>query len=198
VPVRVFIAVQLPEPVKDRIARTQNELRDALPGRSFRWTRPEQLHVTLKFLGNVESDRVEDLSRSVNRACGGFGVLELRAGGIAAFPDLRRPRVVWTHVEERDQRLLPLQRIVDETTAGFTSERPHETFTGHVTLGRCKTIARAQTATLARLAQAMADRCFGEWTADDIAIVRSELASGGSRYTTLATIRLAGHAMLLP
>jgi 2'-5' RNA ligase len=65
-------------------------------------------------------------------------------------------------------------------------------------MGRCKTIARAETATLARLAQTMGDRHFGKWKADDIAIVRSELASGGSRHTTLATVRLAGHAMLLP
>jgi RNA 2',3'-cyclic 3'-phosphodiesterase len=198
VPVRVFIAVRLPEPVKDQIARTQNELRDALPGKSFRWTRPEQFHVTLKFLGNVESDRLEDLSRSVRLACEGFGILELSAAGIGAFPTLRRPRGVWTHVEERRQRLLLLQRIVDETTAGFTSERPHEAFTGHVTMGRCKAIARAETATLARLALTMGDRHFGEWTADDIAIIRSELASGGPRHTTLATVRLAGHAMLLP
>jgi RNA 2',3'-cyclic 3'-phosphodiesterase len=188
---RVFIAIPLPEQVKDEIERAQEELRGALPEECIRWTKRWQFHLTLKFLGDVESQRLEALMNSVGRACEGFGVLQLRAGRIGFFPDLRHPRVVWTRVHDGRQRLPVLQRAVETATAGFTSEEPEGTFTGHVTLGRCKTIKGSQADILAKLAKAMEGRFFGEWTADRIDIIRSELASGGSRYTTLAAVPLA-------
>ena len=186
----MFIAVSLPEPVKDAISLAQNEFREALTLKSVRWTKREQLHVTLRFLGEVASHRVEALVGRARRAGERSGVLELRAAGIGMFPHSRRPRVLWTHVHERRERLSVLQRSVQEATADFTTERPERTFTGHVTLGRCKTITRAQAETLTRLARAMENRAFGEWMADRIEIVRSELGPGGSRYTTLAEVPL--------
>jgi 2'-5' RNA ligase len=187
----VFIAVPVPEPVKDSIVVAQNELRDALPPKAIRWTKREQLHVTLRFLGEVESDRVDALILCTRRACERTGALDLRAGGIGMFPHSRRPRVLWTHAHERRERLTVLQRSVEDATAEFTSERAEKTFTGHVTLGRCHAITRAQAALLTRLARAMESRAFGEWTADRIDIVRSELGPGGSHYTTLAEVPLA-------
>ena len=188
---RVFIAVPLPEPVKHSISVAQSKLRDALPSKSVRWTKREQLHVTLCFLGKVDSQRVEALIVSARRAAAQSGLLELRAGGIGMFPHRRRPHVLWTHVHERRDRLSGLQRRVAEATADFTNERPEKTFTGHVTLGRCHALTRAQAAMLAGLADAMDNRAFGEWTADRIEVVRSELGPGGSRYTTLAEIPFA-------
>lgn len=79
---RVFIAISLPEQVKDEIERAQEELRGALPAECVRWTKRGQFHLTLKFLGDVESRRLEALTDSVGRACEGFGILQLRAGRI--------------------------------------------------------------------------------------------------------------------
>ena len=67
-------------------------------GRCVRWAKREQFHLTLKFLGNVESRRLEALTASIRGACAGLGVLQLRAGRIGFFPDARRPRVIWTSV----------------------------------------------------------------------------------------------------
>ena len=188
----MFVAVPLPEPVKDSIERAQRELRSALPETSVRWTKRDQFHVTLRFLGDVESLQVDDLIRSVRGACGGLGALELRAAGIGMFPNPHRPRVVWAHVDDRQERLASLQRAVEHASAAFTSEKPERTFTGHVTLGRCRTIGRGEAAKLLTLATSMERRLFGEWTADSIEIVRSELGPGGSRHTTLAVVPLAG------
>jgi 2'-5' RNA ligase len=188
---RVFIAISLPEHVKDEIERAQEELRDALPRGSVRWTKRGQWHLTLKFLGEVESQRLESLVNSVRRACEEFGVLQLRARRIGFFPDARHPHVVWTRVHDGRERLPLLQRAVETATAGFTSEEPEGTFSGHVTLGRCTTIKRPLAEILSKLAEAMENRFFGEWTADRIEVIRSELASGGSRYTTLAAVPLA-------
>src|ERR1039458_2056675 len=89
---RLFIAVTIPEEVKAKIAEAQSELRRALPERSVRWTKREQFHLTLRFLGNVDAPRVEALEEALRAACRGFSALWLSARGIGFFPDLRFPR----------------------------------------------------------------------------------------------------------
>ena len=191
---RLFIAISLPERVKDEIEKAQNELRGAVPEGSVRWTKRGQLHLTLKFLGNVEAQRLEALASELARACEQFGALRLRARQIGFFPGHRRPRVVWAGVDDLPERLPVLQRTVEAATAGFTGEEPEKTFTGHVTLGRCKAIQRPHAEMLAKAAKTMERRFFGEWTADRIEIIRSELGSGGSRYTTLFAVPLAAES----
>jgi 2'-5' RNA ligase len=183
---RIFIAVPIPEPVKDALERVQAELRRALAPRSVRWSRRDQLHVTLRFLGNVESQQVDELIRSVRHACEAFGVLQLRAFRIGMFPSPNRPRVLWTGVADQGHRLAALQRRVEEASAAFTHEKPEPAFVGHVTLGRCKAITRRDASTLGALAVSMERRSFGDWAADRVEIIRSELGAGGSRHTTLA------------
>jgi len=191
-PYRIFVAISLPEDVRHAITAAQAELRGALPPECVRWTKPGQFHLTLKFLGGVEVHRLEALSGSVRGACEGLGRLPLRAGQIRFFPTPRHPRVVWVRVQDRFDRLSDLQRAVETATADFTSERPEGTYTGHITLGRCQRIKRPQAESLAKLAAAMENRLLGEWTAETVDIIRSELSSSGSRYTTLATCPLGG------
>ena len=95
---------------------------------------------------------------SVRGACEGFEVLQLRAEQIGCCPNLSHPRVVWARVHDGQERLPLLQRAVETATAGFTSERPEGTFTGHVTLGRCQAINRRQAELLAKLASACVNR----------------------------------------
>jgi 2'-5' RNA ligase len=194
---RLFIAISLPERVKDEIEKAQNELRGAVPEGSVRWTKRGQLHLTLKFLGDVEAQRLEALASSLARACEQSGALRLLARRIDFFPGLRHPRVVWVGVDDVPERLPVLRRTVEAATAGFTGEEPEKTFTGHVTLGRCKAIKRPQAEILAKAAKTMEQRFFGEWTADRIEIIRSELGSGGSRYTTLFAVSLAAETGLV-
>src|SRR5688572_14114046 len=92
--IRAFIALPIPEAVKAEIGRVQDELRRALPEHCVRWTKREQLHLTLRFLGNVETTCVLELTNAVGAACQGFPALNLRAERIGCFPDLRFPRVV--------------------------------------------------------------------------------------------------------
>ena len=190
----MFIAIPVPEAVKDQIQAAQGEYRDALGDGHVRWTRREQFHLTLKFLGDVDPERLEALAEALRRACDLFAPLHLRGQRMGFFPDARSPRVIWVGVQDDRQTLASLQSAVESAMAEFTREesKERERFTGHVTLGRMKGLTRVDVDKLAGLARGMADRFFGEWTADKIELIRSALSSQGAHYTTLAVVPLAG------
>ena len=188
---RLFIAIPLPESVKDEIEKSQTELRRGLAEDCVRWTKRGQFHLTLKFLGDVEAERVADLKNVVSKACEKCPAMQLRAERIGFFPQARSPRVVWVGVNDPVGTLPQLQNAVDTALKEYSREKPEGKFTCHVTLGRIKMIKRPQADLLTKLALDMATRRFGEWTADKVELIRSELASDGARYTTLATFPLA-------
>jgi 2'-5' RNA ligase len=189
---RLFVAISLPENVRDEIEKVQEEMRSAVPGDFMRWTKREQFHLTLKFLGNVAASRVAELTEVLREACRPFGPMRLRAERIGFFPDMRYPRVAWAWVHDEKEVLPLLQRAIEVSTQPFTSERSEKDFRGHVTLGRTQGIKRPQAEILSKFALGMIGRFFGEWKADRVELIRSELSSGGSRYTTLATVPLSG------
>ena len=202
---RLFVAISPPEEVKDQIEKAQQRLRGALPGNIVRWTKREQFHLTLKFLGNVAETHVNELAEVLRTACQCAGALRLRAERIGFFPGARMPRVLWVGVHDERDLLPPLQQIIEQRVEHFTaaSETPavpaasspagrrrsqEKAFIGHITLGRIERIRRSEAETLAKAASDIADPFFGEWTASHVELIRSELLSGGSRYTTLAEI----------
>src|SRR3954469_1378663 len=94
---RLFVAINLPEEVKLRVAELQAEARQTLR-KSVRWTRPEQLHLTLKFLAHLDEEVVPDLSAALARACTGVRAFALRAETVGCFPRPSSPRVVWVGI----------------------------------------------------------------------------------------------------
>jgi 2'-5' RNA ligase len=187
---RLFIAVTIPEGIKTKIEAAQAELRRVLPERAVRWTRREQFHLTLKFLGDVDAARVEALGEALRAACRGFGALHLRAERVGCFPDLRYPRVVWVGVQDQAEQLPLLQAAVERAAREYTTEEKEERFTGHVTLARIKGIKRLEAEALGNAAGDMAERLFGHWTACQVEIMRSELLPQGARHSSLAPIAL--------
>ncbi len=121
-----------------------------------------------------------------------FPALQLRAQGVGFFPDLRFPRVIWVGVRDEQGGLERLQLAVQNSVRDFTTQEPEERFTGHVTLGRVKGIKREEAKTVTKLAATLTSRSFGEWTADKLQIMRSELSSEAARHTVLATLPLGG------
>jgi 2'-5' RNA ligase len=189
-PNRLFIALALPAVVKLELARVQRELRDVLPPHAASWTKPDSMHLTLRFLGDVDVGRVSELEQSFRAAVTGFGELDLLCERLGCFPGLRFPRVVWAWVHDPEEKLLVLAQRVNEAVAPF-AERPAENeLTGHITLARHKQIKRAGSEPLAKFVEGAATRRFGQWRASEVELIRSELLPLGSRYTTLATVSL--------
>ena len=187
---RLFIAIPIPEPVRNEIIRVQQELQPLVPPNVARWAKSDQLHLTLRFLGDVPADGVEELKISVGAVCRNAQPLSLRAEGVGFFPNPRSPRVIWMGINDRAGRLVDLQQQIETAVGPFSLEPGEKNFTGHVTLGRLKNPKPADIRDLAARVQSLEKRLFGEWTAHEIEIIRSELSPGGARYTSLAVFRL--------
>lgn len=188
--VRLFVSLSVPAEVKSCLAVVQDELRAQLPPRAASWTRPENIHLTLRFLGDVDATRIEALTTALVTATADFGRLPLIAERAGCFPDLRYPRVFWAWVHDADERerLAELHRRIVDATVGFTGDPAEGRFVGHLTLARFKQIKRPQAEIIAEFAHRAFDRRFGEWTASSVALMRSELSPGGSRYACLAEL----------
>jgi 2'-5' RNA ligase len=187
---RLFIAIPIPEPVRDEIIRIQLELQPLVPHAAARWTRPDQFHLTLRFLGDVPVAGLEKLKESVNAVCRSAQPLQLRAEGVGFFPNPHSPRVVWVGIDDQTGLLIDLQKRIETAVRPFAAEPGAENFAGHATLGRLKNLKPSDTRKLAAHAQTVKDRTFGEWTADEIEIIQSELSTAGARHTSLAAFRL--------
>lgn len=189
---RLFVAISTPDMVKSEIEKVQNEMRQSLPAGSIRWTMREHFHLTLRFLGNVAVDRINNLVERLRITCSTFTPLTLRAQHIDFFPARGLPRVIWTAVSDRDQQLHDLQSALQSETLQFTSEPNEKQFTGHITLGRAKKVRREEAEALANFAAKMRGCVLGEWVASSVELFRSELLPDGANYIVLSAIPLAG------
>jgi len=136
--------------------------------------------------------RVEELIAAARSACQPFVPLRLTAAAIGFFPTARFPRVVWVGVKDSDDLLAQLWSVLQSATQPFTQEQPDRDFTGHVTLARLNRLRREQVEALARAARKFEATVFGEWTAAQIEVMRSELSPQGARHSLLAALPLAG------
>lgn len=187
---RAFIALPIPEAVKDQIERVQLELRRIIPERCVRWAKRDQFHLTLRFLGNVQADRLRELTDSLRAVASGFPVLKLRAERLGCFPHPRAPRILWVRVHDEAEQLPVLQQHVESAAGKFAESQADKKFIGHVTIARINGIQGPEAGALAKQMHAMTDRCFGEWAANELKLMRSELFQAGAIHKVLAAFSL--------
>jgi 2'-5' RNA ligase len=189
---RLFIALAVPPEVRQEIGRAQGRLQRNSPPGAVRWTRPEQFHLTLQFLGDVPAEQVAALAPALAPVCTRFPSLRLAAHGLGFFPSLRQPRVLWAGASDSHGQLPELHRRIADALRWLAPAEPVEKFTGHITLGRFKPGHHAAIPKLLELAAKLGDRHFGDWDARAVEIVRSELTSTGATHTSVDTLPLAG------
>ncbi|HVY71309.1 MAG TPA: RNA 2',3'-cyclic phosphodiesterase [Verrucomicrobiae bacterium] len=186
---RCFIAIWPSAEARDRIAEFQREFREQIRGCEIRWTAPEQIHLTLSFLGNLAVSRLEELKQHLQNAARGARPFDLVAEGLGVFPNARRPRVIWIGLRENTDALRAVQGRVEQATASFFKVEERE-FHPHLTLGRIDPESRTG-GLLADKLQANQVRAFGMWTVTGFDLMQSELTPAGARYTRLAAFELA-------
>lgn len=179
--IRSFVALDLPGSVKqalgDLIAAMSRE------NAGVRWVRAEAIHLTLKFLGDVDESRLGDVSAVVDRAAAAVGPVPLSLDAVGAFPDTRRARVIWAGLAGETGALAALQAAVDAglAEAGFEPER--RPFLPHLTLGRRRAPGPVDASTVVPRTS---------FTCDRLTLFRSDLGPGGARYTALHEAGLRG------
>ncbi len=188
---RLFVALEPPEPVRRRLAAIAVELRrDAgRAGDEIRWVAPENVHLTLQFLGAVPEERVPDVEAVLRDAAAGARPLALEVRGAGGFPNARRPRVLWAGLTGDIAPLAALAAEVGRRLAplGFPpEERP---FSPHLTLGRARDRRGAPGLAGALAGAAQADGT--PWRASELTLFESHLSPKGPRYEVVARFALS-------
>jgi len=182
---RLFIAVELSEAVRERLGQAQDRLRSAPC--SVKWVKPHLMHLTLRFLGEADQAIVGVLEQVMGSAAQGIAPFEVTLAGLGAFPERGAPRVVWAGIRDNGS-LAALNRRLEEAVRrlGFAPEtRP---FHPHLTLGRVN--GRQGADELRRRLAAQADADFGSCTITELLLIQSVLSPAGPTHTPLRRHRL--------
>jgi 2'-5' RNA ligase len=184
--VRAFIAVEINEDVRKKLVTLQGMLPTSQA--KLKLVEPENIHLTLKFLGEVAEEKVKAIAKAMGGAVSGFRKFNVSIKGIGVFPSLHHIRVIWAGVSEGREQIIDLQRKIDTALQplGFRLERD---FHPHATLARVKFV-RERTPLVEFIKGRIAED-FGETEVQAVELKQSRLTPEGPIYTTLAKVGLA-------
>ena len=180
---RVFCAVELPAEVRARFEEHIARLRKSVPDAAASWSRVENIHLTLKFFGNVELDRIPAISAAATRATEQFSNFEIRVGNTGVFPRPSRPQVLWIGVDDPSGNLSALQKQLETECAAAGFPKEDRAYHPHLTIARLRKPESSR-----RLADTHLEMTFSPITVPvhDLILFRSELSSKGARYTPIS------------
>ena len=185
--IRSFVAVNIPEIVRNELAGIERQLKSRCG--DVKWVRPESLHMTLKFLGNVDPGGLDAISRVLERSAVSLAAFSLVLGGLGRFPHSGAPRVIWVGVREGAEQLKGLAASVETAlmTRGF--EREKRPFSPHLTLGR---VRMPKSASGMDEAIREIDYMSEPFTVAEFSLMRSDLLPSGARYSVIHSVQLKG------
>ena len=181
--VRAFLAIPLPEQLQQSISALQKDLQAAIP--EVRWTRHENLHLTLHFLGEIEQETLERLKVSMLSVRGCQRPFQVEVKGLGAFPSPQRPRVIWIGLEPRaqlEQLHRATARCLRQTELALDS-RP---YSPHLTIGRL----RRAPPDLTELFRSASQNTIARLTVDRVVLYESRLRPEGAQHIPLLTVKL--------
>jgi 2'-5' RNA ligase len=187
--IRAFLAIEPPEDILQKISGLQEKLKREIRGK-ISWAKPPGQHLTLKFFGDISQDDVKNICASVQKQTVSDLPLNLKIEKLGVFPDDRRPRVLWCGVAGDAEKLITLQKKLDDEFAaiGFPAEdRP---FRPHLTLARIKDWRDLMG--MNEALQKYSAFAAGEFTCKELILFQSKLSSQGAVYTKLAEFALGG------
>lgn len=183
--IRAFIAIELPPATQEKLEQISRRLQQDLEGTPIRWVKAENIHLTLKFLGEVSMNNLPVLKDILTLEAAEIPPFSISIGELGAFPNPKRARVLWVDVAA-PQELITLQRSIESQTTrlGYTPEdRP---FTPHLTLGRVnRTVSSADLSRIAQVLQTVHIGFVDVVEVNSLKLFKSDLQPGGSVYTCL-------------
>lgn len=179
--IRTFIAIDFPQEIKKELAVLIQEFQKT--GVKATWSKVENLHLTLKFLGETPLDQLEKVKEALNSVAGRLQPFQASLRGMGGFPNNRRPRVVWVGVAAGEKEMVALAGQVEAALEPLGYEKEEREFTPHLTLGRIK-FPKANRALEEKFSEGE-ERSFGEWQVEEIELVKSTLHPAGPIYEVI-------------
>jgi len=188
-PIRAFLAVEVPHHITAGIRDIQRRLAPRIE--DIRWVRPEGIHLTLKFFGNISEEDIPCISGIVGEQAGNTAPVTLRVHSIGVFPGPSRPRVLWMGLTGDTDRLAVLQGDIESALPACGFPREGRAFKPHLTLGRARSQKKMFTG-LGDIGEEEEGYEAGRFEAGGLTLFRSELMPHGARYSKLARYPFAG------
>ena len=183
--IRIFIAVEIPKTVKESIAKLQAELGEVVEG--IKWVGAEQIHLTLKFLGNIRPDRVDAVKAAIDEAASRSTPFTLTASGVGAFPSTARARVIWVGLGD-DPGLTALHENMEAALEEVGFDQGERPFKAHLTIGR----VRGRVGEIGERLDAARWQPDETFEVTQVTVFKSELRRSGALHTPLHKAILGG------
>ena len=180
--IRCFVAVEIPEPIQALLKPVQTHLQSQIH-KGTSWTKPGNFHLTLKFLGDIHPEASNDVSEALQRVAERHPPFSIAFGGIGAFPNLARPRVIWLGIKQGASSVSRLAKAVnlELTNLGFSTDNR---FHPHLTLARLRTATNLEP--LKNILRKYDTIVGGSMRVNEIALMQSQLHRNGAIYTPLS------------
>ena len=189
--VRVFIAIELSEPVCDAIQKQTARLRQTLGNELIRWVPTQNMHLTLKFLGDTTTSHLEFLKQMLAREANLHPQFNLQLDGLGAFPTSKRPRLLWIGIHAPTE-LVSLQKSIETGTTRLGYEQEERAFSPHLSIGRVRqNINPPEMQKIRTALDTIQLGNIGTARVDSIHLYKSDLQPSGSIYTKLFTAPLS-------
>lgn len=187
---RAFIAIDLPQPIQESITKETARLQKSLGDKIIRWIPTHNIHLTLKFLGNIPETHVDFLKQILTKTADSNSVFDLQIQSIGSFPSLNLPRVIWLGVQS-SRGLISMQKNVEEGVTKLGYEKEARKFSPHLTLGRVK--QNIHPSDLQKIRETLTNFQLGKIDparVDSVHLYQSDLNTEGSIYTKLFSAKL--------
>jgi 2'-5' RNA ligase len=189
--IRTFIAVETDAAIRKAAKGLIDQLRQA--GADVKWVDPENLHLTVKFLGDVDAGKIVQVCGAVQKAVADLAPFPLEIRGAGAFPSVLRPQTIWLGAGEGDDRMAELAERIETVLEPFRFRRETRRYRSHLTLGRLRREgANAGIGDLGRLLEQLADYEAGRMPVEELVVFSSELTRAGPVYEVMGRAALDG------
>jgi 2'-5' RNA ligase len=186
--IRAFIAFDLPDDVLETISEIQKQLQKK--GLKLRWVSVCNIHLTVKFIGDLPADRIDRVAHIMSESAERFSPITIHASGMGVFPGLRRPNVLWMGIRGEMDLLICFQKTLDENLERIGIRAEKRPFRGHLTIGRVK--GDPDMELLKESLRLFDDFQTRPFTIKEVKLFQSELTPAGAVYTCIKSIALSG------
>jgi 2'-5' RNA ligase len=179
--IRVFIAIEIDSEIKNKLSEYLSKLKRT--GADVKWVSPENIHLTLKFIGHIEKETIVNLNKIINDAVFSIEPFSVSIGNIGAFPSLNKPRVVFVCAQERGNNLPRIYEKLDKGAEQLGIKKESKKYVGHITLGRVK--SQKNISKLKNVLDSGTECYFGCEKVTSLSLIQSKLTPTGPLYTRL-------------